>query len=200
MAFKIDLTGLVEARAACDPEVLRKALRSACKKIGAQARTATIRTLTSLYMLQASDIREKIDVKVSTESGLTAVINSKAAHPLALSLFAKSYQRKSGGGASIKIKKDSARDKIPHAFIGTMQSGHTGLFSRYKFKGEIFKKRKMERGRYVGKVRTPIRELSGPWLPSLMGGRKVVDAVTALVNEKADAIIGHEIEYYQGKV
>ena len=65
--------------------------------------------------------------------------------------------RQTRRGVSVTVRK-GRREKIPHAFIQTMRSGHRGVFMRYSTK-------KMKR-----KDKAAIRQLRGPTVTGVFGG------------------------------
>lgn len=161
------------------------AMRSAINKVLRSCRTEANRLLRESYRLSKSDIDKVMSLKLSTGSNLTGQLIVGGQR---FKLYAfPSRQLKIG--VKVTITKRSPKT-LPHRFIATMQSGHTGIFQR---KGD---KRRMTKGRYKEALRQPVVELMGPSVAQLFASKKIIERLKALVKEKLPEVFAHEFEYY----
>jgi hypothetical protein len=79
-----------------------------------------------------------------------------------------------GKGVSYRMGAGNSRNRLPHAFIAQMRSGHTGVFAR------------------VGKARLGIRELRGPSLGRVFAKYRPEAQARGL--EVFGATLDHELE------
>ena len=115
-------------------------------------------------------IRERKGIKAGYIDIALAMISPSPQDPFVWRLVAKAKPlplmafgaRQTKTGVSVEVTKGK-RSIVRHAFIATMQSGHTGVFMRRGNK-QIARK-----GRYVGKARQPIHELFTATVASTLG-------------------------------
>jgi hypothetical protein len=94
--------------------------------------------------------------------------------PLYAFLGRKIVGQRTGWGQQVQVEVlKGQRKTLPHAFIATMESGHTGIWERT---GEFAISK---RGRYVGKRREKIRELFTINVAQMVGGARATETVQA---------------------
>lgn len=160
-----------------------KATVRALNRAGDQAITAASREIRKRYNLKAATVRSQIKVRTRAKEGQLKFVMRIFSKRIPLIEFAATQTRK---GVAIRILK-GARKVIPHAFIATMRSGHTGVFVR------SFGSRGMSDGRRyfrVGKgsrIRRdkdlPIAQLFTVSVPQMFLEKSVRTAVSRLAEE-----------------
>ncbi|RKY09837.1 MAG: hypothetical protein DRP56_02040 [Planctomycetota bacterium] len=123
------------------PKVMSRGINNTTKK----ARTKITRELSKKTKLTQKTVRSKIRFNKATYRKWAAVLSiSPRGIPL---IQLKAKQLKSG--VSFTNPVTASREKLPHAFIAKMPSGHTGVFER------------------AGTSRLPIKEQYAPGMATL---------------------------------
>ncbi len=179
----------LRATLALDAKDLARATARAVNKTATQARTLAVREVRAAgYNLKASTVRKAFALYRANPKRPIATLKATG-QPIPLIDYGAKQNRT---GVSVRVK--NGRKTIKHAFIATMESGHTGVFLRT---GKAHKRvEKNGRVRWSG---LPIRELYGPSIPDAVGNEAVSKAVTQMIDRKFPAILAHEIAFAASK-
>ena len=139
------------------------------------------------YAIKASDFNKSTIIRRIAGAALEGQLIIRG-RPLRVYYFGA---REVARGTTIRIKKSGGRKLIRSAFIATMPSGLIQVWVR---DGE---KRIMQRGRYRGQARQPIRQLFtiGPAKMFEVEGEA---AVKDLIEKEAGPMFRKELEFYLG--
>lgn len=160
----------------------RDAIRTAINKTLPRARTLIAKEVNKKLNLKYGQILKTMTVKKAGGSQLSGSILVKRV-PVKLIEYATSLvSGVSSGSAPIKVKVHRARqvkegvrlvvwrqkgaEALPHAFIATMPSGHTGIFRRLP---NSTHRTVVKNGRKIS-TQLPIRELYGPTIVGVLEG------------------------------
>jgi hypothetical protein len=97
-------------------------------------------------------------------------------------------------GTWVEVKKGRAKSFL-QAFIGTMKTGHKGVFIRYR--GGTGKGGRMTR-RDVGGRNPPIHEIYGPRITSLVKDQVVYNHISNWIKENAQRIFEQKLRWKTG--
>jgi len=184
LTVHVGLTGNA-ADALPRPAGFTRAMSRAVNKTAMQTRTAAVREVRAAgYNLKASTVRKALALTRARPASPVATLKARGA-PVPLIEY---DARPTNAGVTVRVK--NGRKPIRHAFIATMDSGHTGVFVRIGTGHKRLWKR--GRSRWSG---LPIRELFGPSIPDAVGNAAVQAALTRLVGRKFPAILAHEMEW-----
>ncbi len=159
------LKGLGNLKAKANP-----ALSRALNRTGTSANVVMVRNVAGDLGLKQADVKGFIRLSLSTPANLRVIIEARGERiPLikfnARDRFPKGVSARMPGGVG----------RYPNAFVRTMRSGHTGVFTR------------------KGGARLPIVELRGPSAPHVFA--KHIPAGLARADEQLPKNLGHEISY-----
>lgn len=181
-------------------EMLLGDIREAIPKVQARAinrslttaRAAIVRAVREEYMVDADAVRKTITIRSATAATPTGIILS-AGSPIALSKFDVGFsaeELESNGFSAVegvsskhvlrarvlaRVKKNSSRKVIKHAFSADLKSGHNGIFVR------------------AGKSRFPIKQLYGPSVPQMIGSKSVSKQIEEKASVTLEKRLDHEI-------
>lgn len=193
--ISIKLSGVKEAMEMFDPNVVRKAARSAISKIATQSKTEASKVIRERFNIKKSDLDSKLKITPPRRDNLTAIITATG-RPISLTYFGaqqlttqnrlisrtvgRQLKRavKRGQGVTVKIIKAKASTRLPRAFIATMRNSHIGVFIRQ------------------GKSRLHITEKSLVTIPTLFAGRNVLPKIKKLIQDKWPDILKHELGFF----
>ncbi len=168
-------------------DLQEKAAARALNRAGDQGITRASREIRRVYNISASRVRSQIKVVQRARLGNLAFVFRVSGKRIALAEFSPRQTKK---GVTIQIKKGGARKLIPHAFLATMSSGHTGVFVRsYGSKGRVpgdvgyFRTGKGSRIRPHFDSDTPISEFYSLDVPKMVTEQTVVAAVKSEIND-----------------
>ena len=103
-----------------------KAITAAINRTLTTGRSRVVKRVTGIVNLKARDARDVIGTRKATYSTLEGSIRlSRKAIPL-INYGARQTKK----GVSVAVRKGEGRKVIPHTFLATMRSGHTGVFER----------------------------------------------------------------------
>lgn len=159
------------------PKAAEKAAIRTLNRTADKARVAASKAVRETYNIKAGDLSKSVKITRASQSKLETVLTI-VGKPVGLIAFAA---RKIAKGVTYKILKSSGRDRLPHAFIATMKSGHRGVFER------------------TGKARLPIRERKFITMPSVWKSKKVMSVIERVVNTEIVKEWKANWEYYRGK-
>lgn len=86
-------------------------------------------------------------------------------------------KRRSKNGVFVQVRRGEG-GRLPHAFIAGMDSGHIGVFER------------------VGRSRFPIKKMTGPSTPSMLGNPKISEKIAEKMEERLNVNVEHEINAF----
>lgn len=108
------------------------------------ARAVMVRAIAADMHVKQGDVKDRIATYNASPEQLVAKLTASAQRLPLYAFGASGLNPSRGKGRGVSARVGAARSVYPHAFIGTMRSGHVGVFER------------------KGKARLPIRELQGP--------------------------------------
>ena len=167
------LKGVKEALDLYDKNLVRKAARSALDKTGTWMKQKIVASVSSMYYVKPVDVRKAIEVKRTSMSSLSVKVIIKG---LRLQLFKYFHAFRSGHGISVNVSKINTMH-IPGGFIQT--SRKTGYRGTMKRKGE---------------KRYPLKGLTGPAIPDLVGGQKIMPDLEAKAEAELEKKFWEEID------
>jgi hypothetical protein len=170
-------------------QVVPRAASRALTKAATQARTQAAREIRDRYNISARLVARQIDVTRSTPDTLVALLKPQGSKLPVIAFQARQTRR----GVTVQIKRGSRR-LIPHAFIATMRSGHTGVFARGVYSGLSFVHRSKRLRRYP-KPDLPITELFTVGVPQPFASQAVLDALERKVRQRFPQLLDHEIRF-----
>jgi len=101
--------------------------RRALNRAADSGRVHWAKAINQILTLKQAAIKPRLWIDRATDKNLVASIGvGRKAVPLIE--FPVNFLRKSGGGVSLRVKRNHARERLRHAFIATMPSNHTGVF------------------------------------------------------------------------
>jgi len=164
-------------------EMRDTAMVRALNKMADQVKVASAREVRKAgYNLKIGTIKDAIRVKRAGQGNLKATVVASG-KPIPLVQYAA---RETARGVTVNVQK--GRKVIAGAFIGTMPSGHRGVFVRE----QGGKHKRVNRGGKISWHQLPIRELYGPSVPDGLANKAVQDALQQLIAEKFPAILERE--------
>lgn len=175
VSVKSDIADALEHFETLSAALKRNAIAAALNRVADMARTAASREIREVYRIKARDVSSAIKVYRASgrSTSLEARVVAKGRHSLPLVDFAARQTKK---GVTVSIKKRGGRKLFPGAFIATMKSGHTGVFTR------------------GNKGRLPIKERFTIGVPYQFAARQTISAMFRIVKEKFPERLRHELE------
>ncbi len=166
-------------------DVLDKAISRALNKVADQAKVQASREIIDCgYKLKSATVKKSIVVRHAGQGQLEARVKASG-KPIPLINY---NARQKSGGVEVSVKE--GRKLIKGAFIGTMPTGHVGVFQRI---GGGHKKVTKNGKEYWSGL--PIKQLYGPSIPAAFANQKVQSALIALVKERFPRIFEHELRF-----
>ncbi len=177
MGVTIEIRGLDAIIKNIKPGLVTSALVPAINRATAQARTAGIRETTKRYTLKAKTVREKTAIRKASRSRLASSIIIKS-YRMSLLRYSTRQVRK---GLSVNVKQSTGRKLIKSGFIATANTGRSAFIRERSPGGK----------RLVGRL--PIRALTGPAVPQLMGSRDVIASIRNTANTTLEKRFNYEL-------
>ena len=176
--MRVEITGAAELIAdfeAMPGKVQRASIRAMNRAI-ASGRTVMVRAIAQDVGIKSTDVRTALRMREASVARPTAEL---AASLKRIPLMKFNARQTTRGGVSYKLR--GGRGRLPQAFIRTMRSGHTGVFTREP-----------------GAKRLPIREHFGPSLGRVFAKYRGVALLRAkLAFEKN---FDHELDFQRSQV
>ena len=170
----------------------KKIVVRALRKTTAQAKTETRKAIKDEYKISSRVIGKSITTKTVPSTPPHAEISVQGGPLPMYALNAK--QQKAG----VRVKIKGRTIVVPHAFIATMRSGHTGVFARGSYKGAVDPTGTF--GNFTfGKPRLPVGELRTFSLPQGFGSKTVMTRVILKFQAKYPQVLFHEVEWELSK-
>ncbi len=174
----IDEKGIAEAQKllAHIPNAVPRAAARAINRAAAAAKTEAWKQVKKEYTVKQAYVRRAWDkVSKATPGNLQAKLTSKGA-VMPLSYFThkpKSVpKRRPKNPVYVQVRQDGG-GRIAHAFLATMKSGHTGIFTRET------------------KASLPINQKFGPSVPQMLGS----ETVSGFIEERAQQMLNKRFEH-----
>jgi hypothetical protein len=186
-AVKRMLGGMKDAA----PKVLSRALNKTLTGVKTDASTE----IRAIITAPKASVDKTFRVVNATPTNLSALFESKG-RPLPLIDFGA---RQTTKGVSVQVKRASARSVIAGAFIGTLKSGHKGVFWR-QWHGDKRPKKPLAYGTLPKKFRLPIEQRFGPRIPDILSNQPVMATVLKKAEERLHKNIEHELSYELSKL
>lgn len=158
-----------------------KAISRALNRAADSGKAEAVKRITANYTVKSGSVRNKIEIKKSSEATLRAAVLSKG-RPIPLSNFKTNPSnppKKRPKVLRAGVLKGGLKP-IKGAFLARSKSGKALVFQR------------------IGKARYPLKALYGPSLPSMLGTEKVSQFVEDRAKEVFDNRLGHEINRLLG--
>jgi len=186
MSITVRVEGLDKVARMLDPKRFERVVRRTVNKTAAKAKTAMSKEVRKTYTIKAKDFNKKVKLNRAKGRSLKAVIRAKDTRGTPLINFNPRQTKK---GVTYRVKKTEGRKRLPHAFIATMPSGHTGVFKRFGPRVRI-------RGR-AGKHQR-IREQFRVDTVGMVN-QEGVKAARRTVDTDMDRILTHELNFEMSK-
>jgi hypothetical protein len=176
------------------PGASKKAMVSAINKTLPGIRTETVREVTKVYFIKASDVRSTMTVLKAYPSKVEGIIRSEG-EALPLGKFKvtpnKPTKRRPRAGVRVSMRRDTSFT-LEHAFIAVMSSSHKGVFERFERKAasERYQKRT---GKGEVFARLKIREKPGLAVPSMIKDAGIQHRIQEAADERLGKNLDHEI-------
>lgn len=166
-------------------------------------RTDVNREVRKVLNLKASRVKKNISIKKAGKQSLSAFIQAKG-RPISLIQYGARQSTKKG--VTVKVKKDSGRKRVPHAFIAEAKQGGPKVFVRGQY-GDY--SRHVGKGRpyrpgfpysaLPKKYRKPITVLRGPRVEDILDDPPVMKEVESSINDRLSKEMKHQVDYILNK-
>lgn len=165
-------------------KLTRVAASAAINRASSSARVEASKLIRQKYKVSSGDVKATFTVRKSSKSQLSYRLASRgSAIPLAkFNVTPKKVTPKRPKVLKASVKKGGAKKGIPHAFIATVSSGHTGVFER------------------VTRKRLPIDQKFGPAVPQMAANEAVYEPVLAIFRDKFSERYPHELDRVFGRL
>jgi|SRR6185436_18436295 len=174
-----------------DQKGYRKVILRSLTKVATQAETFGNKKVRETYNLKRADVDKAISVTPASVSKLQVDIRVKGQRLPLFTLNAKQF----GKGVKVTIKK-GGRTLLPHAFVATMKSGHTGVFLRSKDKFMQNRLRKFVHGPVQQSKRQAIEEKFTISVPEMFRSKVIIDGIESLIVDKFPGILENQLQFY----
>ncbi|MBI5885293.1 MAG: hypothetical protein HZB85_01765 [Deltaproteobacteria bacterium] len=171
--MQFEIKGLKELRDALDPKRYKKVVTRVLNKLGSQSKTAVSREVRNTYNIKKDRLDAGFYMRRAVWENLAVILRYSGRTPGLQRFDAHTTNR----GVTVKVLKTGGRKVVKGAF---MPGKIIGIYKR------------------VGKGRFPIKRLYGPDIPGMVN---IVgtDAAQRVMDENADKLLDHELEYELGK-
>lgn len=171
--MQFEIKGLKELTDALDPKRYKKVVTRVLNKLGSQSKTAISREVRNTYNIKKDRLDAGFYMRRATWENLAVLLRYSGKTPGLQRFDARTTNR----GVTVRVLKIGGRKVVKGAF---MPGKIIGIYKR------------------VGKERFPIKRLYGPDIPGMVN-TVGEDAAQRVLDEKADKILSHELEYELGK-
>ena len=169
------------------PNKIPQAVSSAINRASESARTEAVRKAREDYVIQASGVRETIDIRKASANNLFASMLSRG-RPRPLSMF-KIRPGRRGSAQLIAQVKRGGGGTIRGAFVARMREVGFGRGRRLAEPGQgheaVFRR--------LGKQRNPIEESYGPSVPQMLQSPTINKFIQDKAVETLNKSLEHEI-------
>lgn len=163
------------------PKVMERSLNKAIRGV----RTDTSKEIRREVTAKAKHVNRTFKIyKASAKKGILAAALESTGKRLPMIAY---QARQTKRGVSVKINRQGGRHLIPHAFIATMPSGHTGVFQReirHQDRGrfgtipvQADKREDKQFAKMPRKYQLPITELYSPSVPQVFKRPEVMRSI-----------------------
>ena len=174
---------------------IRQVIASSMNEAMTRAKTPIVKAVTEEWNVKPTAVRKSILIRRALPKDLLGVIVATARKAPYIDFRGtrqtgvhRGNKPSAKGGVTVYVRRNKPQ-RIRHAFIQTMPSGHKGVFLRY---GE---KRIMSKGRYAPRggrtviKRQPIKELYGPAVSELIDNPEVIREIIAFFDKQFPGIL-----------
>lgn len=169
------IESLIQRLNVYNPEARAKAIGRGVSKVAKSGGVAATRQIAKEYAVKKTVVAKRFAVRMRGKQLAELVAKSrtsKSSRIPVLDFGAKQLK----SGVTFRIAKGGKRQKLKHAFIATMASGHQGVFQR----------------EYGGRT---IKEVMGIDLTQMLTGKRVAPEVVRRINEQLPKVMRHELEW-----
>lgn len=159
---------------------LRIAEMKTVNRMVKEAKSFAIKELSQERGFQESQLDKTIKVQEATETGLYSMLSSTSRRIPIFKLTARQTSR----GIIFSLGQPK---EILHAFLAQMKSGHKSVFMRYG------NKRRASSGRYIGKLRQPIKELYTLSIAEFFGTKIMAQKIDSFIKNRLPNIFAEEM-------
>lgn len=160
------------------PDRVGRALVRAINRAVASARTVLVREIARDTGLKASAVRKALPLREATLNRAEGRLAASLKRIPLIDFGARGPEPSRGKGRGVSYRLAGGRNRLEHAFIAMMKTGHRGVFMR------------------KAKARLGIRELKGPSLGHVFA--KYRPLALARAKEIFETNFKHELEYTGG--
>jgi hypothetical protein len=136
MKLSLDASAFKEVErkvAALRREVAGKALGIGLSKAAKVGQTAAKREVASEYNVKSAEVGKRLSVRLDRAGREPrAILSAKYSRTARLPVIAFGAVDSKRRGVAFRIRKGGKRERLNHAFVATMPSGHTGVYMRVK--------------------------------------------------------------------
>jgi hypothetical protein len=160
------------------PNGAKKTFYNAINRGLRTVRTQSAKSVTKTYRILQKDFKSESNIreKKASQSNLVGEV-SFAGSTIPLMKFKVSPKEPQRQIVTVAVLRETGGERLKHAFIAKMQSGHVGVFERST--PETW--------------RLPIQELYGPSAAGMLNNYEVQEEIEKAAKETIDKRIEHEI-------
>lgn len=193
----IEVDGLKEVLQGFDTAALRKAAKATLSDLIKMAKTEASAGIREKFNVRKGDLDPRLQVKLPTYANLTGEISIKGT-PIPLVYFGAREVRKTNVGYLVQDRRSGRRQRRASGEVGVTYEITKGkketlakAFMAYHSgfgRVEVFQRK--------GKGRYPLRTFRSITIPSMFEQPRVIDAVTAKIQNNFDARFAHHLRYF----
>jgi len=173
--------------------IMGKVQSRAVNKSLTTVRAAAVDLLYAELNLRKTDIRNSFAIyKASYTAPSGSVVSSS--RPVPLAKFVGTRQLARGRGVSVQIKRTGSREVLRHAFMGTMKSGHVGVFERESYTKRPYREF-FPYAKLPERFRLPIEEMFSLRITDEYGKEAILGQVMQRAGEVYQSNFEHELDY-----
>src|SRR3989304_9070888 len=204
ISIKFDIFGSID-RLKEAPLAGYKALVSSSNKLAKKIVVDVDRFIRTDYNIKKREVTQAVKQAGGATAANPIACVSVSSERIPLIDFGGRW-RKGSPGATVQVKHGKSA-LIPHTFTATTKSGHTGVFSSYRYSGWQRKRRKPvprreKRGRWQTQsqytTELPVDELTGPSVAGLFHSAGAGSEIQHTMIGEGAKIFEHEFGFWYG--
>ena len=168
------VAALANRLALLDSQRRKVAISRGLLKVGKQGATAAKSEISRIYNVKAGVVAQRIRV-VAGEKKVEIKAARRNARSNRIPLMDFGAKEKNGQGVTFSVVK-GRKQRLRHAFVATMKSGHEGVYQKKKNTGKL-------------------SEALGIDVTHMMVGKRVLPIVISKINAKMSLVIAHELHW-----
>ena len=174
LQVKLDIDPVLRSLDRLGIQLAEKAITRSLNKTINSVKTDASRKVREELTLLDKDVKRDLAVRRARRGGLeAAVVVSVRATGLI-----KFRARQTARGTTVQVKRKGGRQRLPHAFIAKMPSGHRGVFTRRK-----------------GVSRLPINELFSTSVGKFLGDERVLSQIGEAAQERFTKELSSQVDF-----